>query len=110
MMSLGTIREISRTAAAKAARARKVPLMVEAEDMRDLARHLGRIPFLGAYVPNGWAQVNNYFVDNSGFGQVGEAALTAEEFYAAVKPGYGYAIIESGQFQVYIGQFKKGGE
>lgn len=108
MMSLETIREMSRTAAATAAQVRKTPLMVEAEDIDNLAGHLRYMPFLGDYVPEGWTQVNDFFVDSSGFGESHESALTQEQFYALVKPGYGYGIIESGQFQVYVGQFKKG--
>jgi len=47
-----------------------------------------------------------YFVDNSGFGSENESALTARQFVAKVKAGYGYAIINMGQFQVYIQEYK----
>ena len=64
-------------------------------------------PDLGNYIPKGWKKVNEYFVDNSGFGQEGESALTAGQFQDNIKEGRGYAIVETGQFQVYIGEFVK---
>lgn len=35
------------------------------------------------------------------------AQQAAKQFLDAVKGGFGYAIIEAGQFQVHIGVFKK---
>jgi len=46
-------------------------------------------------------------VDNSGFGSDDETALTPANFLAKVRAGFFYGIIEQGQFQVYIGEFKK---
>jgi hypothetical protein len=37
----------------------------------------------------------------------GEPALTQGQFIDRMKPGMGYAVIEEGQFQVYVGEFKK---
>lgn len=54
-----------------------------------------------------WELIKEYFVDNSGFGTEVEPALTASQFLKHVKQGYGYAIIDCGQFQVYVGEFKK---
>jgi len=59
----------------------------------------------GSYRPSGWRLVKTHFVDNSGFGQVGEPALTYPEFIKKAKVGRGYAIISTGQFQVKIGEF-----
>ena len=55
----------------------------------------------------GYTLVNSYFVDNSGFGSEDEPTLTPANFLAKVKAGFFYGIIEQGQFQVYIGEFKK---
>ncbi len=62
---------------------------------------------LGDYTPTGYKIVNTFFVDNSGFGQVGEMALTFSQFLNKVKKGYCYAIKEVGQFQVYINEYIK---
>ncbi|GAG71743.1 unnamed protein product [marine sediment metagenome] len=64
-------------------------------------------PDLGNFVPKGWKETNRYFVDNSGLGQEGEPALTAKQFQAKIKEGFGYAIVETGQFQIYIGEFER---
>jgi len=55
----------------------------------------------------GYKLVNSYFVDNSGFGTDDEPALTPANFLNKVRAGYFYGIISQGQFQVYIGEFKK---
>ena len=54
-----------------------------------------------------WQQVDELFVDSSGFGWEGEPALTIEQFYKQVKKGFGYAVVDSGQFQVFVGVFEK---
>lgn len=125
MMDLQTIREFQAEAAAQAARNKLEPYLAEADDVGRLDR-LRRIPNLGTYLPTGWARVDAssfghdngrgagsvdgvpyYFVDKSGFGTPCEPALTARQFADRVKPGYGYAIVEEGQFQVGIGMFKR---
>ena len=64
-------------------------------------------PRLGDYIPKGWKVVNTYFVDSSGFGAEDELALTFEQFLKKVKRGFGYALAECGQFQVYINEYKQ---
>jgi len=64
-------------------------------------------PFIADYEPKGWQVVNEFFVDSSGMGREGEGALTFGQFLNKVREGYGYAIKESGQFQVYINEYKK---
>lgn len=54
-----------------------------------------------------WDKVDEMFVDSSGFGAEDEPALTIKQFYEQVKAGLGYAVIEAGQFQVYVGVFEK---
>lgn len=55
----------------------------------------------------GYELVQEFFVDNSGFGSESEPALTPAMFLREVKAGYYYGITNIGQFQVYIGEFKK---
>lgn len=55
----------------------------------------------------GYKLVNTYFVDSSGFGSRGESALIFVDFLNKVKKDFYYGIKESGQFQVYIGEYKK---
>ena len=61
----------------------------------------------GDYRPDRWELTETYFVDSSGFGQEGEPALTLEQFIVRMVPGKGYATIEHGQFQVYVGEFER---
>jgi hypothetical protein len=48
-----------------------------------------------------------YFVDASGFGSPGEPALTLEQFRDVLIPGYYYAVVEAGEFQVKVGVFER---
>lgn len=50
------------------------------------------------------------FVDSSGWGGENEPALTVDQFYDWVRDhgkGHGFAIVETGQFQVVVGVFKQ---
>lgn len=76
---------------------------------RDGDEGVFKMPRLGCYLPKGWELSEKYFVDCSGWGREGEPALTAGQFLKKVKAGYGYALSEAGQFQVYVNEFKKGG-
>jgi hypothetical protein len=108
MLSPATIAELGRRQARCAARYKRVPLIVEAEDKQRgdrLARHLRGIPNIGSYRPKGWTLVTTHFVDKSGLGRRDEPALTFVQFLGIVQAGFGYAIIEEGVFQVVIGEF-----
>jgi len=59
------------------------------------------------FCPKAWELIDTLFVDSSGFGGPGEPALTIEEFHSKIKAGFGYAIVEAGQFQVYVGVFRR---
>jgi len=54
----------------------------------------------------GYELVNTFFVDNSGFGGEG-IALDFKEFLNKIRAGFYYGITSAGQFQVYIGEFKR---
>ena len=127
MMDIYTINHMNRQAAAKAARQRKEPFGMDLSDIEAAKRGdvsvFRAIPNLGPYLPRGWKRVRiepqhgvyegdnkgfgAFMVDASGFGAPGEPALTIGEFADALKPGLAYAIVESGQFQVKIGAFKR---
>jgi hypothetical protein len=109
MMSVDTIRAMSRDAARKAAKDRKEPFIVEAEDIADWKVSLRGFPFpfIGTYVPKGWKLVDTYFVDSSGMGSDNEPALSVRQFIDKLEPGYGYAVTEAGQFQVYVGKYQR---
>ena len=66
---------------------------------------------MGDYAPQGWTAVGDAFmVDSSGFGADDEPALSVQRFKMKLThdldKGYGYAIVESGQFQVYVQAYK----
>ena len=64
-----------------------------------------KIPFIGDYVPKGFYLLDTLFADSSGFGTPGETAMTFDQFVDRIEVGRAYAIIEMGEFQVYIGVF-----
>jgi hypothetical protein len=107
-MSIQTINDLSRKAARKAAHEHKRPAMVEAEDLDGLETELS-IPNLGDYRPKGYEMIDTWFVDKSGFGSSGERAMTIPRMFEKIRengPGFGYGMIEEGQFQCYVGVFK----
>jgi hypothetical protein len=62
---------------------------------------------IGDFKPLGYEKIQDFFVDNSGCRTESEPALTMNSFLNKVKAGLYYAITACGQFQVYIGEFKK---
>lgn len=114
MYSGETIRQISREAGARAAAENMVPFVVEQEDVDDWKAKLERselpsfpFPHLGDHRPDGWELEDRLFVDKYGVGREDEPALTIRQLVDKLEPGKGYAILESGQFQIYIGVFVK---
>jgi hypothetical protein len=105
-MSLDTIRQMEEEAALKARDQGRVPYEVTEADIAKWREAPGfPFPFIGRYIPKGWHLIHEYFVDSSGFGEQGEAALTVSQFIAKLTPGHGYALREVGQFQVYVGEY-----
>ena len=94
------IKSISDVAAYRAAQEEQEPLVIW-----NAERDARGIPFLGDYVPQGWRpQDEPFMVDSSGFGEPGERALTQDQFVEHLKahPTLGWAIVEAGQFQVWV--------
>lgn len=102
-MSAAAIRQLSVEAAAKAVKLKQEPMIA----FVDGDEAIMEMSNLGDYRPEGWELIDKLFVDSSGLGSAGSPALSAEQFLAKVKEGLGYALIEQGQFQVYVGVFEK---
>ena len=112
MMDPSTIRSMSDRAARKAARAKKTPYVpYDTDEVNGWSSF--PFPFIGSYLPEKWEKVDSLFCDSSGFGQPGEPALTQDQLkskvraYLALDGTYGFAVTEAGQFQCYVGVFKK---
>lgn len=103
MMSLGTIHAMSAEAARKAKSKNLRPYIVRNKNLSTPFP----FPNFGDYRPKGWELVDTLFCDASGFGSEGEPALTVEQLRDRLQIGYGYALIEVGQFQAYVGEFKQ---
>ena len=103
MFSLEEIVRMNNEAGKKAENSELLPLVAKF----DKDKAIFKCPDLGNHIPEGWKEVGRYFVDNSGFGGVDEPALTPGQFQDKIKKGFGYAIVGTGQFQVYIGEFTK---
>ena len=111
MMSQGYIDEIVRDATREAEEEGLEPLYMS-PGMLKAMRAGGEIyplPFLGDHVPTGWERTerDEYFCDSTGMGHPGERALTMEQMFEAMEPGYGYAVTEHGQFQCYVAQYQE---
>ena len=115
MMSLEIIQSLSAETGLKARRQKRVPYVFsDASAVEQLGSLRGpSIPNLGDYCPKGWELVETLFVDSSGWGDPSEPAMTQAQFRQWVADRfnegktYGYAVVESGQFQVYVGVFEK---
>jgi len=114
MMSLDTIRSYNREYAARAAQEGLEPFVYF--DVDELHSEPGfPFPHIGDHRPEGWELVDRHFVDASGFGADDEPALSVGQFTRLVEdrientPGtfVGWAIIEAGQFQVWVGEFHR---
>ena len=120
MYGLETIRKLSDIATLEARQRDKRPYVPY--DLDEVSRlpggknwdgHTGfPIPSLGFYVPDGWEETGEqHFVDATGFGSPYEAALTMQQFNAVlvslVNTGIGLGIVEIGQFQLYVAEFRR---
>ncbi len=108
MMSLAHIENESRLAAKRAKRQGLKPFPVFQEDIDEWKRaKYPKIcfPYTGDARFRGWKEVERYLVDASGFGNENEPALTLRAFLDVIESGYGYAITEAGQFQIYITKY-----
>jgi hypothetical protein len=73
----------------------------------DADPNVAKMPNFGDYRAKGWRLKQKFFVNSSVFESDNGPALSAPQFIRKVKAGMGYAIIEEGQFQMYVGEFKR---
>jgi hypothetical protein len=108
MMSGQMIAQMSRQAAARASREKKYPFIVEAEDLSAWTNRVTSFPFpnIGDWRPRGYKLVDHFMVDKTGWGADNEPALTIPQLLKRLTVGMAYAIIEEGQFQIVLGEFK----
>lgn len=112
MMSLSQIESVNRAATRVSQRERKVPSLIEPEDVQAYLAGDQRaihIPFIGSRVPRGYRKVGEpYFVDSTGMGSETELAMTLRWFLTevvSVRASY-WGTVESGPFQVYVQRFE----
>ena len=112
-MDIAEIKTASRDAAILAAAKKKQPYVPFDEKEIQTSNAIEHIPNLGDYRPKGWKLVDKWFCDNSGMGSEDEPALTIAQLNAKMLDKYneghtyGYGVIERGQFQIWLGVFKK---
>ena len=107
MYSPEVIADMSAESAVKARRSHAMPRVFF--DQADRDARPGNIPDFGDYRPKGWEMVEHRLVDSSGMGSENEPALTLRQYKAWLNanPESGFAIVETGQFQVVVGRFEK---
>lgn len=110
MMSLETIRSMSDEAAEEAAAEGLEPMALWPSDCEPPFR----FPNIGSMDPEGFEEVEQFFVDHSGFGGSGEPALSGEAFskkllamVQASEVTLYAAVTETGQFQLYVTVYRK---
>lgn len=109
MWSLRTIDDLNRAATDKAQRkGNKQPRVVTADAIDDMPPF--PFPNFGNYEPPGWTECERWQVDSTGM-DAGGPAFSVEGFkrllleYIERHPTHGFAIVEVGEFQVYVGAF-----
>lgn len=120
MMSIETMKQISRKAARESRARGEQPFFPSAFELEpgELEKIHNMIPFLGDRTPRGWRMVDmtthgnhgwqggaELFVDLTGFGDESEPAMTQRALLAKMRelgPGYGYYLSEVGQFQGFV--------
>jgi hypothetical protein len=113
MLDLATIRAMNAEAAKVAAREHREPYIpYDAEEIESYRKRSIPFPNLGDYRPKGWKLVDSLFCDISGLGSPDETALTRGQLVERIldlsrRGTYAYALIEVGEFQAYLGVFKR---
>ena len=120
MMSLEHIQHLSKESGRKAAERNREPF--EPATRWEISLSFP-FPNLGDYLPDGWEPIDDdgheksFFVDTSGWGADDEPALTHRQFLEEARSFYdqcgkegfipGFAITETGQFQLYVSAFRR---
>lgn len=112
MMDLATLRRMNDAAVAKAKRLRQTPYVIRSTRALN---NMPPFPFpnIGSFVPEGWREeedlrlfVSKTSVDSGPALSTSQLCKRLHELRAQ-NPKYGYAIVDEGQFQLYIGVFTK---
>jgi hypothetical protein len=113
MFSGATLTAINDDIAAQAAQKGLYPYVpFNAEELDRGESWLRLIPNIGYYEPPSWEEVDHVQVDKTGLDKSGPA-LTSEQAVAWARKlieegkATGFAWIEEGQFQIYLGAFVK---
>ena len=114
MLDYRTIEEMTRKSARRAKAAKNLPHIVGLTELKAWKAAVGAgklpslpFPFIGTWRPRGFRLMQVLFVDSSGWGRSDEPSLTVPCFVNDyLKLGAAYAIVEAGEFQVYIGEFE----
>jgi len=104
MMSASTIYELQERARKKAKRNKTEPYEIWPGDVNRFPPF--PFPSIGNYNHPRWDLVKTYFVDSTGSGEDDEGAMSTRQLIAKLKVGYAYAIVEQGQFQLVVGEYK----
>ena len=103
MMSQAAIVSLSSKQARSAAKSKRIPYQIcnqiEIEQMPPFP-----FPNIGSYCPKDWELVDHFQCDKCGNGD--GFSLGTKEIKARLQVGKAYAIIEEGEFQLVIGEFK----
>lgn len=112
MLSPSNLRALSHQATVRAAAGRRRPFVIFTEaDVDKFPPY--PFPVIGDYKPEGWEMADELFCDSTGLGAPDEAALTQVQLrdqlkrLVASEATYGFAITSVGQFQFYLGVFKR---
>lgn len=113
MMGIETIRQMNAERAAEAAERGLKPYVFDGVAEVDALTSFP-FPHIGDHRPEDWTYVHKHFVDATGLGHDDEPALSASQFKRLIRKSVekngsnvGFAIIEAGQFQVYVGEFRR---
>jgi hypothetical protein len=109
MMDLSAIRYLNEKIAKRAKKAKLQPHVISEADLEEAKKGTFSfsLPNLGYFKPRGWEKVKEYFVDKTGAGSPYEPAMTIDFFVRHMIPGRGYAMVEEGEMQCYVGEFVK---
>ena len=111
MMDPQTIRHNQQEARQRASAENLTPYLVTKDDIAEWKNGKGLpLPFpdIGDYDPPNFEEYGaRLFCDTSGFGLDDELSLTTDQLLDALQVDIAYAIVEIGQFQLYIQGFKR---
>lgn len=111
MMGIETIRRVNAERAEAAAAEGLEPFTYASPDEVEPGFPF---PHIGTHLPAGWRLAERHFADALGVGEDDEPALSVRQFVALLRErvaehgtDVGFAVIEAGQFQVWVGEFHR---